>query len=76
MDTHCKKIDRREVRDKMSAKNEDRYTEYYLLASMSGPFMIPPPIPNIPAQNPASVLIRGYIIVLEESHFTSSSRKT
>jgi len=33
------------------------------ISSIRGPFTIPPPIPNMPAQNPANIHIMGYTIV-------------
>ena len=62
------------VNNIMAADVADATAGWIPMASISGPLMIPPPIPNIPAKIPATVLISGYTIVDFESHRISSSK--
>ena len=43
------------------------------IINMSGPFTIPPPTPNIPANNPAVEHMSGYTRVVRESQTISPS---
>ena len=54
------------------AQHADATRGWHPTSRSNGTLIIPPPIPNIPENNPAKELKNGYFIVLEDVHIVSS----
>mmetsp|Transcript_94123 Transcript_94123/g.141022 ORF Transcript_94123/g.141022 Transcript_94123/m.141022 type:complete len:103 (+) Transcript_94123:318-626(+) len=57
----------------MHADDADATAGWTSIASIKGPFTMPPPTPNMPAKKPAKQHMKGYTIVARLSHFMSPS---